>query len=386
MSTSSTKKPWSKLPIVLFLGLIALPVPVDRYLAKEKVPLPGRAPFRESKVVDKDFLDGKAADKLEKNALNESHVGRWLTARHNEIVYATLRRTPPSSWVGSERWLFIPERVREFPEAHWNDLVEHGADTIGMVNSKVEENGARLVVALVPDRSRIYPDKAYRRGQMPPGKAAFLEKMTAALEKRGVAVVNLTDALREARERRGGVFYPDDHHWTAVGAQAAVQALVSNLDERHSSLLVAKEKSPRYQEIWAMQSESEHSLTRRLGFRPKGKLERRFYGRGATVKHTGRDARGFPQSCATYWSTSYGRFGSPRFFANEAKCPVRILYRDGAGSGRIPLEDIGRLAKTPHLGGRHLVVWEIPEYHMVEPPPKMATAFTFLAARLEKKR
>jgi hypothetical protein len=355
----------------LFLLLIVLPVPLDWLLTELDVPLPRLPAVRVGKIRQEDYFDGTAAQKLEKQALNESHAARWLTPRHSELSYRLLRRAAPAVWLGRKRWLFIPERVREMPEAHWARGVGYNADAIAKVQRFLRDHGGKLVVALVPNRSRVYPDRAYWwGGQMPPGKAAFLSRLASELRRREVAVVDLTDALIQQRERGRLVFFPDDHHWTAFGARAAAEAIVAEMPESHRALLGPAGGKPPYRVRLKERAKSEHSLVRKLGFVPGAQLRRRFFARGAKVSFSGREGHGFQESCASYWSTSYGRFGSPQFFANAARCPVRIRYRDGAGSGRIPVEEMRRLARAGHLKGRHVFVWEIPEYHLSDGPPQ----------------
>jgi hypothetical protein len=361
----------------VFLLMIAIPVPADWLLTELDVPLPRLAPVRVGKIRPADYFNGTAAQKLEKQSLNESHVARWLTPRHSELVYLLLRRAAPASWLGRDKWLFIPDRVRERRQEHWDYVIGYNADAIEKVNQLVTSRGAELVVALVPNRSRVYPDKAYRwGGKMPPGKAAFLPGLAVELRRRNIAAVDLTGALIKERERGRVVFFPDDHHWTAIGAQAAARAIIAEMPESHRALLIPTERKPRYRVSLRPRATSEHSLVRKLGFRPGGKLRRRFFARGSKVKFSGQDAVGFARCCASYWSTSYGRFGSPKFFANEALCPVRIMYRDGAGSGRIPVEEMRRLPPTRNLKGKHLFVWEIPEYHLSDGSPDNPSTLT----------
>ena len=215
---------WRTLTIGLFLLAIALPLPVDYLLAQQGVELPGRAPYRKVEDIEREeYFDGKGATKLEHKMLNRSYVGRWWTARHNEVVFELTGRTAPAAWLGEGRWLFVPQRVHDFLPSQWDALVRFDAEVIAGVAARLEQEGSHLAVTLIPDRARIYPDKAYRSGQMPPGKAAFLPRLADELRSRGVVVIDTTEAMAALRSGGTEAFYSNDHHWTSRGAEAAAQ-------------------------------------------------------------------------------------------------------------------------------------------------------------------
>ncbi|MBW2529003.1 MAG: hypothetical protein JRI23_32805 [Deltaproteobacteria bacterium] len=364
---STFKRVWDVIIVALFLAVIATVVPVDQLLPKWKVKLPARAPFKKvGKIVRAELYDGRAGIKFERDLMNRSYAGRWLTAHHNELVYRLTRRSTPASWLGRDNWLFVTQRVREFHRFHWDGLLRFDVDAIEKVHREVERHGAHLVVALVPDRARIYPDKAYHGGRMPAGKQAFLPQLERLLSDRGIPVIDLTEALQRLRDQGTAPFYSDDHHWTSSGAEAAAKAIVAGLPSELATIVAPTEKTPRFEVTWNRKDRSKSSLTRKLGFWPEGDLESSFRIVVPRAKHSGRRVKRWPGTCATYWSTSYGLFGSPESFTNEVRCPVRTVYKGGRGSGWAPLRDIPKLRKAGDLGGKHLIVWEIPEYHLVE--------------------
>ncbi|MBW2459025.1 MAG: hypothetical protein JRI68_31285 [Deltaproteobacteria bacterium] len=380
-------RPWNKLPVALLLATIGLVLPVDGYLAQDKVKLPGRPASKKVREIEREeWFDGRAGTKLERKLMNESYVGRWLTAHHNELSYRLLRRTSPASWVGRDDWLFIPQRVRDLRPREWEDLVRFDVAAIVEMNRRVARSGARLVVALVPDRARIYPDKAYPTGTLPPGKAGFLPAMQAALTAQGVVAVDLTEAMAARRAAGEQVFYSDDHHWTSTGAKAAAQGIVAALPPELREIVRGKEQRPHYRETWKAKGKHRSSITVKLGFVPNGELENSFKVPQPRVRQRGKKVKGFAESCATYWSTSYGLYGSPQFFANEVRCPVRILMKAGAGSSWAPLRDLPKVARAGGLEGRHLVIWEIPEYHLVDVGGKMPSAFDAIRQRFAKRK
>jgi hypothetical protein len=278
----------------------------------------------------------------------------------------------------------VPQRVHEFHQKHWDTLIRFDVDAIEAVDREVRSRQAKLVVALVPDRARIYPERAYVGGAMPSGKAGFLPAIEAGLRERGITVVNLTAALEQQKQSGPPPFYPEDHHWTSTGAKAGAEAIRDALPKELSALLEPTLPAAPYRVIWNDAAASESSLTRKLGFVPDGELEKSFRRSEPRVRMLGQGARDFPSSCATYWATSYGLFGSPQFFANQVRCPVRVIMRAGTGSSWAPLRDLPQLAKARDLHDRHLVVWEIPEYHLVEPEGQRPDAFVRIHRRYQR--
>lgn len=353
----------------IFVALVALPVPLDRLLAARGVEPPGR-PFARSlgaiSWVD-DLRDGDAGRKIENRLVNRSHFARWLTVQYSELSYLAFRRTPQGVRVGRDSWLFVSDRVSDRSASHWQTLLRDNARTIAGVGAAIRARGGRLIVGIVPDRARLHPERAYRSGRMPEGRRAFLPALEAALRERGVEVVSLEEPLRALRATGREPVYRDDHHWTSTGAQRAARTLATAATPRRAGL-------PRpvpYELRWDLQAESPGSLIRKLGFAPGSPLEAAF--RGAEPRLRLLDdgpvpgELGWSESCATYWTTSFGDLGSPYVFANTLGCPVRVGLARGKGSGAAPRADLERLrAEHPDLD-RYPIVWEIPEYHLVSP-------------------
>lgn len=346
----------------------------DWYMEGEK--LPGRAPYpKVGKITNEEYYDGRGGPKKEREWMNASYVGRLTTMRHNELAYKVFQRNTPASWLGRDGWLFVPKRVREFRPAEWDEIVAIDVAAITSVDRFVKSKGAHLVVALVPDRARIYPDKAYHGGQLPAGKAAFLPRVATELREQGVHAIDLTEALVQARAAGRAPFYADDHHWTSAGAKAGMDWVVAHLPEEVRPALQGWGGKVTCRPRTLDKAKSESSLVRKLGFEPKGALEESFRRHEPRTKFGKCGARGWSKSCATYWGSSYGLFGSPEFFAIAAKCPTRFIYKAGRGSSWAPLTEIKRLSKQRSLGGRHVIVWEIPEYHLVGADAVVAEAF-----------
>lgn len=360
--------------ILAFLALVTLPVPLDRIFSSLGIAMPGRSLARESGRIEipADCYDGSAGSKAEDRLRNRSYFARSLTANYNELSFLLLHRTPQAGRLGRDGWIFVTSRVVDYRASHWAALKEAAVQDIGRVDAFLRERGARLVVGLIPDRVRVNPDRAYPSGRLPDGKGAFLPDLEEALRRDGVDVIPLTGALRALRESGREPFFSDDHHWTSSGAERGALELA---EAARPLLGVYRENlSPAFALRWDLDVPSPGSLIAKLGFRPGSRLEAGFRDREPRLSFEPRAIDTAPPwsgSCASYWTTSFGSWGSPQVFANAIGCPVRIRLMRGEGSEPVPASEIRQIGlERPDLQG-HVVVWEIPEYHLVVPPGRL---------------
>jgi alginate O-acetyltransferase complex protein AlgJ len=138
--------------------------------------------------------------------------------------------------IGRDGWLFSAEEFQEARELEASLRVD-GAE-VREVRRELAGRGVRLVVALVPAKARVYPDKLGRYA-LPAGVADRYRKLQALLAGLGVPAPDLLAPLRKARQR-GEVFLRSDTHWTPLGAGAAADALAGAV-----SGLLSEAGSPR---------------------------------------------------------------------------------------------------------------------------------------------
>ncbi len=123
--------------------------------------------------------------------------------------------------VGEDGWLFTDEEFKSDPSAE-RKLVQT-ADFIAGVGKRLNSGGTRLVVAVVPAKADIYPEKLgrYRFPAEPAGRYA---KTLDLLASRHIVAPDLKKALL-GQKRREQVFLKADTHWTPAGAVMAANVL-----------------------------------------------------------------------------------------------------------------------------------------------------------------
>ncbi len=150
-------------------------------------------------------------------SLRPAAVATW-----GALTYGIFGEGRKGVLVGADGWLFSGE------EFAWEaGAEEENLAFIWHVRDELQARGVGLVVALVPDKARLYPEHLgpYRR---PEELAGRYVRTRQALMDMGIAAPDLWAALRAAAPG-GAVFLRTDTHWTPYGADVAARALARAL-------------------------------------------------------------------------------------------------------------------------------------------------------------
>ena len=128
---------------------------------------------------------------------------------------------------GSDGWHFAADEVSALgAEANDSDVTVRA---IAAESERLRRNGVELVVAPVPPKGVIYPDRLAPELDVPipvPRLDATLESVYGALEERGVRVVDLTDPfIRDRFHPEGPLYCRHDSHWSGVGCVVAAEII-----------------------------------------------------------------------------------------------------------------------------------------------------------------
>ena len=124
--------------------------------------------------------------------------------------------------LGRNDWIFLTEELQ-----YASDGAAHMQLRTGLLRDAAQALAAKgviLVVALVPDKARLYPDQLV--GGYPAYAAPRYGKALAQLRAGGVMVVDTLSALQQA-QREGAVYYRTDTNWNQRGAQAAARSVAA---------------------------------------------------------------------------------------------------------------------------------------------------------------
>ena len=176
------------------------------------------------------------------NAAFLSEAGEWFSdhyAFRNELVDANAHlrsdllgtSSATNVIVGTDGWLYYRGSVMDYQRtSRMSDrAVSNAAHNLALMSEYATSRGGRLVVAVAPDKTTLYPEHLPYYIQAGSGPSN-LERLQDLLDGEGVAYVDLADELGAY----GGTLYRvQDTHWTPEGAAVAADAILDALGHAH---------------------------------------------------------------------------------------------------------------------------------------------------------
>ena len=174
-----------------------------------------------------DFREGRTTQELEKQLDKKLPAHTSLIAGANTLRYLITGGGGEQVRTGRDQWLFLTDELRY--DAGGAANLQARADMLGTAALRLNEQGVKLVIALVPDKARIYEAKL-ASGQYPAYNQSRYQDALAALRQRKVTTVDLLQPLTQAAAK-SEVFYRTDTHWNQVGAEVVARAVASQVAE-----------------------------------------------------------------------------------------------------------------------------------------------------------
>ena len=312
-----------------------------------------------------DFTDGHTTHKLEKQMDQHLPAREGLIGFANSLRYLLLRGGGNDVVVGRDGWLFLTEEIRYDPPKQQPELTR--VQLLAAAQKALKAQGVNLLVALVPDKARIYT------GQVPLGGYPTYNQLRyanalAGLRALGVPVADLRSALAEAG-RDGTTYYRTDTHWNqrgaAVAAAAIARIVLANGPCEPPTAFVTTQGKP---------AERPGDLIRMMGlehvpnaFRPRPDRE----APASTVAQSGSGDAGlglFGDNSVpvVLTGTSFSMRGNFSGALQQAlSCQVLNSAQDGGGfltaTSQYLKDDAFRTSKPKWL------VWEVPERFLTQP-------------------
>jgi alginate O-acetyltransferase complex protein AlgJ len=270
----------------------------------------------------------------------------------------------PQVWVGRDDWLFLIDELRPWPHAEAE--MSSRVDLARRVAARLRGQDIDLLVALVPDKAR--QAAALLDGPRTAQADRRYDVLVAALREAGLAVVDLRAALTDPD---GASFYRADTHWNQAGAARAAAAIARAVTpplarDRPARTVAAAELTEGPGDLLRLMSLDKVPDGLPIALRPPNDREHK-----ATTQELDDGGAGLLDEPAApqvaLIGSSYSRHGNFAGALAEALATrVPNLAEAGGGfSGAIRryLDSIA-LRETPPK----LVIWEIPERVMPQPP------------------
>lgn len=173
------------------------------------------------------------------NQLQEDSPVTWrLRSAWNELRYRAGVPRSKDVFVGDDEWLFLDYCMR--PDVA--SFARHAAQRrafLAEVRDEVKAAGAELVIALVPDKERVHPEKWTQGAPMPKAKDGAYRAALAEFAELGIPAVDLAAAMAQARaaDPAAELYYRGDTHWRTEGAIVAGAATAAFLEARYGDAL-----------------------------------------------------------------------------------------------------------------------------------------------------
>ncbi|MEG5266062.1 alginate O-acetyltransferase [Pseudomonas sp. JDS28PS106] len=166
-------------------------------------------------------LDGKWTKAAETHYDDEFPIKRLGTNLWAALDYKLFNEGRPGVVLGKDQWLFTDEEFDAVVNAEQNE-----ADNLALirgVRDAIEAKGSKLVLAIVPAKTRLYPEHI---GDNQPASlhVDLYQQFHAEVAKAGIVAPDLLAPLQAAKQK-GQVFLRTDTHWTPMGAEVAAQQL-----------------------------------------------------------------------------------------------------------------------------------------------------------------
>ncbi len=172
-----------------------------------------------------DFTAGKPMRALAED-LRNTPLAEWLGQRQREIGWLAFNDTGPRVQQGCPGWLFLMDELKLHRNAAQN--AGERLDIALRLHQALAARGSRLVIALVPDKTRIERDHLCDLPR-PAALEARYDQWVRGLAAAGVTVVDFRAALTPVKQSQGAAFDRTDTHWNLAGAQAAASAVAAQL-------------------------------------------------------------------------------------------------------------------------------------------------------------
>jgi alginate O-acetyltransferase complex protein AlgJ len=178
------------------------------------------------------FREGLMTQAIEKQIDVKLPLRPTLIAFANTVRYQLLGGGGDQVRTGKNDWLFLADELKyEGPKANADSsqttafALKTRINLIAELSKRLDAQGVKLVVALVPDKARLYAQHL-NLGVYPPYNQERYANAIAALNANNVTSVNLLAPMASSAQSTQ-IYYRTDTHWNQTGAAIAAKQIAS---------------------------------------------------------------------------------------------------------------------------------------------------------------
>lgn len=169
------------------------------------------------------LLDGEATRQFSTQLNEHFLLSKPFAKIERGVTWTIAGDTGASVRRGCDGWLFLSDELT--PYAHAAENAAARARIITQTAADLQMRGIKLVVAVVPDKTRIEEDHLCGLHR-PASFANRLNDWVNTLASNKIEVLSFAPALAAMKEER---YYRSDSHWNERGANVAATALANRL-------------------------------------------------------------------------------------------------------------------------------------------------------------
>jgi alginate O-acetyltransferase complex protein AlgJ len=316
------------------------------------------------------FREGVSTQALEKQLDEKMPIRPTFIAIANATRYRLFGGAGDQVRAGNNDWLFLTEELRfegaDGKSRQTDPVLAFKArmDLIADTSRRLEAQGVRLVVALVPDKARLYAERL-KSERYPAYNQSRYSDALQALANHKVVTVDLlgplSDALKEAKD--GELYYRTDTHWNQRGARLAAREIATTV----AGLKLDLERTEFISSSDTAQQERPGDLIRLMGLehtpnalRPRPDQEAPVLTAPKSADKAGQGLFGDSTVPVVLTGTSYSMRGNFHGYLQEfLAAKVLNTAKDGGGflqALTAYLKDEAFKAAKPKV-----LIWEVPE-------------------------
>lgn len=313
-----------------------------------------------------DLIGGKWQPRFEKALGDALPIGPSSRDLWGAGEFAAFHEGRKGVVVGDNGWLFTSE---EFScPAHAEQNLGENLDFIKKTVAALNAKNVKVVVALVPAKSRVFPDYLGRHN-LPECRTGLYGHVLDNLAQRGIPAANVLAAM-DAGTPHDGLYLKADTHWSPQGAQLAAETVAAAVHDAYGDAGLPTDK---FSSTQGPSKPHDGDLARYLPGVAIPAEAVATYKTTAAVAVAGAGAMNgllddAPAPLAVLVGTSYSANADWNFagFLKEA-LKSDVLNAAEEGQGPFAVMDKYLEGKAWQDNPPRLLVWEIPERYLLMP-------------------
>jgi alginate O-acetyltransferase complex protein AlgJ len=149
--------------------------------------------------------------------------------RYGYRVLAQVDNPSNTYLLGEGGWLAVESELSEGYDARVG--TQTTSEMLVKVSKWLRLKNIPLVVAIIPNKTRLYPYAFFPGGHLEQPQRSDYAKLYQSLQAAGVQAIDLASKMRNAPEWKSGLYYRWDSHWNQTGSGLAAKLIAQYVNQ-----------------------------------------------------------------------------------------------------------------------------------------------------------